>query len=220
MVKLLAAETMMAEKKSRTAGNKSPQSKSARLDDLRKAMRAADLHLKKTAAHLVFGEGSPDAKVFFIGEAPGKNEDLQGLPFVGSAGKILDQLLAAINLKRTEIYITSILKYRPPGNRNPTLDEIISHTPYLIDQVRIIKPKVIVPLGNFATRFVLGEFNVGNMSRVPGISTLHGKVKKITFEGLTFSVIAVYHPAAVLYSRPLLAALKEDFKVIKKQINA
>ena len=196
------------------------RSKSARLNDLENVMRQTDLHLKETASHLVFGEGSPDSKIFFIGEAPGKNEDLQGRPFIGSAGKILDQLLSSINLKRTETYITSILKYRPPKNRNPKLEEIISHTPYLIEQIKIIQPQIIVPLGNFATRFILGGFNIANMSAVPGISTLHGKVKRIAFEHLKFCVIALYHPAAVLYNPRLRNTLKKDFLVIKNFNNA
>ncbi len=177
-------------------------------------MSKADLHLKKGAVHLVFGEGSPDARVIFVGEAPGKNEDEQGRPFVGSAGKILDQMLHSIKLDRADVYITSILKYRPPGNRNPRMEEIVNHTPYLVDQIRIIKPKLIVPLGNFAARFVLSTFDIKKMQDVPAISMLHGKVKKIEFEGLDFSVMALYHPAAVLYNRTLEKVLEKDFRLI------
>ncbi len=181
-------------------------------------MEKAELPLKKTAHTLVFGEGSPDAKIFFIGEAPGKNEDLKGLPFIGSAGKILDQLLCSINLNRADIFISSILKYRPPHNRNPSLSEIVAHTPYLIDQIRIIRPHVIVPLGNFATRFVLSGFDVKKMSAIPGISALHGKVEQINFENMSFSVMALYHPAAVLYNSSLRKVLQKDFQLIKKVI--
>ncbi|MBP9854949.1 MAG: uracil-DNA glycosylase [Candidatus Omnitrophica bacterium] len=179
-------------------------------------MLKADLHLKDTATHLVFGEGSPDAKIFFVGEAPGRNEDLKGLPFIGSAGKILDQLLFSIDLKREDVFITSILKYRPPKNRNPKLEEIISHTPFLVEQIKIIQPKVIVPLGNFAARFILGGFNIENMKDVANISSLHGKIEQISFEHLTFSVVALYHPAAILYNPPLKETLKKDFQVIRR----
>lgn len=193
-------------------------SKSERLERLKKSMLKADLHLKDTAHHLVFGEGSADARVFFIGEAPGKNEDLQGRPFIGSAGKILDELLASISLNREDVYITSILKYRPPKNRNPGLEEIESHVPYLIDQLLIIEPKIIVTLGNFSTRFVLGQFDIAKMSAVPGISTLHGKIEQITHKHLRSSVIPLYHPAAILYQRSLTESLKQGFQVIQKHL--
>ncbi len=192
------------------------KTKQERLDVLKKKMLKADLPLKRSAHHLVFGESNPETSVLFVGEAPGKNEDLQGLPFIGSAGKILDQLLALIHLERTQTYITSILKYRPPNNRNPSLIEIIEHTPYLIDQIRIIEPKVIVPLGNFAAKFILNGFNVEKMNNVDGISKLHGKIEKITFECKSFTVIPLYHPAAVLYNPPLRKTLEEDFLVVGK----
>jgi uracil-DNA glycosylase family 4 len=192
------------------------KSKQAQLEALRKKMLKADLHLKATANNLVFGHGSCDAAVLFIGEAPGKNEDLKGLPFIGSAGKVLDQLVGSINLDRAHAYITSILKYRPPNNRNPQLMEIISHTPYLIEQIRIIKPKVVVPLGNFATRFVFSGFDTQKMAQVSAISKLRGKVKDMTFEELKFKVIALYHPAAVLYNSSLRKTLEKDFKILDK----
>lgn len=194
------------------------KTKESQLSILRKTMQKADLLLKKTANHLVFGEGSPDAKVFFVGEAPGKNEDLRGLPFIGSAGKVLDQLLESISLQRDDVYITSILKYRPPNNRNPSLKEIIDHTPYLVDQIRIIKPKVLVPLGNFATRFILNGFSIEGMQKIPGISNLHGKIEEMTFEKSSFLVIALYHPAAVLYNPPLRQTLQKDFKIVQKAL--
>jgi DNA polymerase len=195
------------------------QTKQARLDSLRKKMAKADLLLKKTANNLVFGAVNPETKIIFVGEAPGKNEDLKGLPFIGSAGKVLDQLLQSIDLNREDIYITSILKYRPPNNRNPNLAEIKDHTPFLTDQIRIIAPQIIVPLGNFATRFILGGFNVETMGAIPGISNLHGKKQTITFEGQSFLVIPVYHPAAVLYNPPLRKTLEKDFQMIAKALS-
>ena len=194
------------------------QTKQARLNTLQKSMTKADLLLKKTATHLVFGAVNPEAKIVFVGEAPGKNEDLKGLPFIGSAGKVLDQLLHSIDLKREDIYITSILKYRPPNNRNPSLAEIKDHSPFLTDQIRIIAPEVIVPLGNFATRFILAGFNVEMMNTIPGISNLHGKTHPINFEGQDFLVIPVYHPAAVLYNPPLRKTLDKDFQMILKAL--
>ena len=140
-----------------------------------KAMKELNCELQRQATNIVFGKGSIDAKILFIGEAPGKEEDLQGIPFVGRAGKELDKQLKEINLSIEEVYIANILKYRPPNNRNPTISEIERHTPYLIEQIRIIKPKYIVTLGNYATKFVLGGFSPKGMSKIKGISQFHGK---------------------------------------------
>ena len=169
-----------------------------KLASLKKQMAKADLPLKKTANHLVFGAGSPEADVFLIGEAPGKNEDLTGLPFVGSAGKHLDALFDSIGMVRNDVFITSILKYRPPNNRPPKINEIKAHTPFLVKQIETISPKLILPLGNFATRFILAEFNLDKMGGVPGISTLHGEPKIIKFKTHSFTVVPLYHPASVL----------------------
>lgn len=111
----------------------------------------------KKDANLVFGKGNPDAKIMFIGEAPGKKEDEKKEPFVGRAGTELNKCLEHINLTLNDVYIANILKYRPPKNRNPTKQEIIIHAPYLIKQIEIIQPKIICPLGNFATKFVLAN---------------------------------------------------------------
>lgn len=181
------------------------------LEALEHRMRADDLPLKAEAKNLVFGAANPQADVFFIGEAPGRNEDLKGLPFIGSAGKVLDQLLMSIGLDRQDVFITSILKYRPPGNRNPSALEIRAHTPYLVEQVRIIAPKVIVPLGNFACRFVLNGFNTEGMQSIEGVSKIHGKVEHLDFERYNFIVMPLYHPAAVLYNPSLRATLQDDF---------
>ncbi len=185
---------------------------------LREKMLNANLPLKKTAKNLVFGTGSLDPKVFFIGEAPGAKEDVQGLPFVGAAGKQLDLLLESISLSRESVYITSILKYRPPGNRPPTLAEIRAHTPFLVEQIRILAPPVIVTLGNFATRFILAGLNIENMSKVPGITQIHGQPHKIHFEGMDVKVVPVFHPAAILYRRPLKEILQNDFQIIAQII--
>lgn len=188
--------------------------KKQQLEALKKKMLAKNLPLKKIALSLVFGEGSVDPKVFFIGEAPGKNEDIQGLPFVGSAGKNLEALLNSIELSRPDVYITSIIKYRPPKNRQPTFEEIKAHTPFLVDQIRIIKPRLIVTLGNFATRFILSGLDIMAMSAVPGISQIHGKHVTIDFENMSLLVLPVYHPAAIIYNPSLKADLQQDFKRI------
>lgn len=167
--------------------------------------------LKDAAKNLVFGKGNPDAPIMFIGEAPGEKEDEQGIPFVGSAGKELDKLLRSIGLTLEEAYIANILKYRPPNNRNPSVEEIYRHTPYLIEQIKIIRPKIICTLGNYSTKFVLASFNIPNMKKIGGISTLHGIPHKITIDEMDFTVIPLYHPAAMLYNPRLRETLAEDF---------
>lgn len=175
-------------------------------------LKVRSFPLKKTAKNLVFGEGSPDAQVFLIGEAPGAKEDEQGRPFVGLAGRQLEMLLNSVSLAREEVYITSILKYRPPKNRPPKFSEIKAHTPYLVEQIKIIRPKIIVTLGNFATKFVLADFDIHKMKKVAGITTLHGKAITDDFGGMRFMVMPVFHPAAVFYNPRLKEILKEDFK--------
>ena len=172
--------------------------------------------LKDAAKNLVFGKGNPDANIMFIGEAPGAQEDEQGIPFVGSAGKELDKLLRSINLTLDDVYIANILKYRPPENRDPTVDEIYRHTPYLIEQIKIIKPKIICTLGNYSTKFVLAQFNIPNMKKIDGITKLHGKVNNILIDEMNFMVIPLYHPASMLYNPNLRPILGKDFLEMEK----
>lgn len=167
--------------------------------------------LKDAATNLVFGKGNPNAEMMFIGEAPGEQEDLQGIPFVGSAGRELDKLLRSINLTLEEVYVANILKYRPPNNRDPNIEEIMHHTPYLIEQIKIIRPKIICTLGNYATKFVLAQFTVPHMKTVKGITVLHGKPQRLTIEGMEFLVIPLFHPAAMLYNPRLRTDLEHDF---------
>lgn len=161
--------------------------------------------LAKTAKHLVFGEGSPDADVMFIGEAPGKNEDETGKPFVGAAGKFLSELLESIGLKREDVYITSILKYRPPNNRDPFPQEKDEFWPYLLRQIEVIRPKLIVALGRHSANCFLPELR---------ISQAHGQPKQ--WQGWT--ILPLYHPAAALYNGGMRQAILDDFKVITKHI--
>ena len=149
---------------------------------------------------IVFGSGNPEAKLMLLGEAPGKHEDLRGEPFVGAAGKRLDILLELADLSREDIYITNVLKCRPPRNRNPKVSEIESCAPFLREQIRAISPKVIVTLGNFATQFVLRCDE--------GITHLRGKF----YQTGRFSVYPVYHPAACIYDRSKQPILEQDMK--------
>lgn len=118
-----------------------------------------------------------DAEILFVGEAPGRNEDEQGMPFVGAAGKNLDKLLKEVGLSLEDVYIANILKYRPPENRNPNDEEIRAHTPWLLEQIKVIKPRVVCSLGNYATKFFLAGLNSEGMKDQPGITNVHGKGK-------------------------------------------
>lgn len=188
------------------------------LQELQARVAAADLPLKGSAKNLVFGKGNPDAEILFIGEAPGAKEDEQGVPFVGAAGRELDKLLRSIGLTLDDVYIGNILKYRPPNNRDPLLEEIRAHTPYLIEQIRIIRPKVVCTLGNFATKFVLARFEVDGMKSVEGITRLHGKPVRVDADGLSFTVVPLYHPAAILYNPKLRKELEEDVLTLGKML--
>ena len=152
--------------------------------------------------NLVFGVGDPSARVLIIGEAPGKNEDLQGEPFVGAAGQYLNELLELADLDRNQVYIANVLKCRPPGNRNPQPDEIQACAPFLREQTRTIDPEFIVTLGNFATKFVLKTDR--------GITGLHGKLQVAG----KFKVFPIFHPAAAIYDRTKRVALEEDFRTL------
>jgi uracil-DNA glycosylase len=157
--------------------------------------------LAKSAKNLVMGDGNADAEVVFIGEAPGKNEDEQGLPFVGAAGKFLNEMLASIGLERSDIYITNIVKYRPPNNRDPHPDEKAAFLPFLHAQLEVIKPKLVVTLGRHSMDSLL-----------PGlqISKCHGQPKR--YNGQVY--MPLFHPAAALYNGGMRATLMEDFAKI------
>ena len=188
--------------------------KQKKLNQLQKKMEAEDLPLKEDANLIVFGEGSENAKVMFIGEAPGKNEDLQGRPFVGSAGKKLEALLEKAGLTREEVYITSIIKYRPPKNRNPNMQELRAHSPYLVKQIELIRPRILATLGNFSTRFVLNGFSLEKMNLVPGISQIHGEEQSLEWGKHECLVFPLYHPAAILYNPPLREVVEKDFSYL------
>ena len=166
------------------------------------------------------GHGNPNAEVMLIGEAPGYNEDLEGKPFVGAAGRFLDQLLALAELKRSDVFITNVLKCRPPNNRDPLPDEVEACTPYLDRQVAIIKPKVIICLGRHSASYVLSKAGVkGHMRHgYVSISAVRGQVFNVSYEGLKVMVIPTYHPAAGLYNPKLKKVIMEDFVMIGRTL--
>jgi uracil-DNA glycosylase len=159
--------------------------------------------LAQTRTQVVFGVGNPHADLMFVGEAPGFHEDKQGLPFVGQAGKLLDQLLAGIGLDRSHVYIANVLKCRPPGNRDPQPDEIESCEPHLFRQIELIEPKVVATLGNFATKLLSGK--------PTGITRVHGVEQETTVGGNRVLLYPLYHPAAALYTPRMLEVLQQDF---------
>lgn len=164
--------------------------------------------LKKIALHVVPGVGSATARLLFVGEAPGKKEDETGEPFVGAAGKFLNEMLASIGLNRNDIYITNVVKYRPPNNRDPLPEEVTACWPWLRAQVELINPEIIILLGRHALeRFVPGKH----------ISVEHGKAFRRTVPNLgTYVFFALYHPAAALYNGSMRETLMKDFQKIPK----
>jgi len=174
-----------------------------------------DTEICKKCKNIVVGRGNLNAGIMFIGEAPGKNEDEQGLPFVGAAGKNLDKLLEKVGLTINDVYIANILKCRPPENRNPTNDEIKAHTPWLIEQIKEIKPKVICSLGNYATKFFFAD---GKVDEMPGITQVHGRRKLMEFHGLKIKLIPLFHPAAIIYNRKLIDSWEKDMEIVKSEI--
>jgi len=169
--------------------------------------------LYKSRTNPVVGEGSSRAKILFCGEAPGYNEDKEGRPFCGAAGKILDELLVFAGIKREEIYIANLLKCRPPENRNPLKEEIDACVPYLDRQIEIIKPKAICSLGNFATAYILEKY--GLKDQVQGISKIHGKIFEVKTLFQNVKIIPFYHPAVATYNINMKKTLKKDFEVLK-----
>jgi DNA polymerase len=171
-----------------------------------------DCPLKATRTKLVFGAGNADAEVMFVGEAPGANEDIQGLPFVGRAGRLLGDLLEEIELSRDEVFITNVLMCRPPGNRDPTPAEIAECEPHLRAKIRLIEPKVICTLGNFATKLLTG--------RPEGITRVHGRPQEREIEGLPVVLYPLFHPAAALRTPSVKELLRADILRLPELIAA
>lgn len=180
-----------------------------RLEQLAADIQNANIcpELRESATQLVLGDGNPDADIVFIGEAPGKAEDEQGLPFVGASGRFLNEMLEAAGLARSDVYITNIVKYRPPANRDPSPAEKAAFWPYLLRQLEIIQPKVIITLG----RHSMEQF-------LPGakISEQHGTPSEVVVGNATRLLVPLYHPAAALYNGSLRPVLIEDFLEAKR----
>ncbi len=164
----------------------------------------------------VIGEGDLRAHIMFIGEAPGKNEAKTGKPFCGRSGKLLDEFLASIKLPREKVYITNIVKDRPPENRDPTPEEIEIYAPFLDRQIEIIKPKVIATLGRFSMQYIMNRY--GLEKELGPISNLHGQVFDTTIAGEPVKVVPLYHPAVAIYNQHTKETLMGDFKVLKTLI--
>jgi uracil-DNA glycosylase len=212
-------------------------SKQQQLDEVREKILREKVtpKLKETSTQMVFGDGNPDADLLFIGEAPGKNEDQQGKPFVGAAGKFLNEMLEMVDLRREDVYITNIVKYRPPNNRDPLPDEKAAFLPYLQAQLEIIQPKIVVTLGRHSMNCFLPDLQ---------ISKIHGQPKRIRINmrnqaerikqgetgvspesshGVAVVILPLFHPAAALYNGGLRQTLIDDFAkipIILEKINS
>ena len=161
----------------------------------------------------VIGEGNHSAEIMFIGEAPGENEAKTGRPFCGRAGKVLDDLLVSIDIERKNVYVTNIVKDRPPKNRDPLPEEIAIYAPFLDRQIEAIEPKVIATLGRFSMQYIMSRY--GLEFELSSISSIHGQVFETELKGKKIKVVPLYHPAAAIYNQHLMDTLKEDFKVLK-----
>lgn len=178
--------------------------KEDQLNKLReKALTDKSLPKFEGATNLVFGHGGIDRRIIFLGEGPGYWEDLKGIPFVGRAGALLNQVLGMVKLPREEVFVTNVVMYRPPNNRDPEAHEMKAFEKYVDEIIAIIEPKVVVTLG----RFSMGKFLPGVM-----ISSVHGRVYKVQWKDRTITVVPMYHPAAALRNSDILRKFKEDFQ--------
>jgi len=174
--------------------------------------------LHETRKHVVPGEGPLNAKIMLIGEAPGETEDEEGRPFVGAAGQLLTKLLSNVGIRREDVYITNIVKCRPPNNRDPEPDEIEACKPYLVTQILMIKPQIIVCLGRHSAREVLMMAGYPERS-VSSISSIRGKVFNVKIGDVNAKVLPTYHPAAALYNPRLRSIIEDDLRKVKELLN-
>ncbi len=190
-----------------------PQDKANNLDLLKKSIiNLKNCNLKKNAKKIVFGDGNPESKIMLIGEAPGANEDNEGLPFVGRAGILLDKMLSAIDLDRKKVYISNIINYRPPENRRPTDEEIKRYLPFIIKHIEIINPKILILLGSTAMNALIGSQTV--------ISKMRGKWLERNFGNCKTSVIITFHPAFLMRQPAQKKMTWIDLKMVReKKIN-
>jgi len=186
-----------------------PEERRAKLIELFEEVKACTrCPLHETRTQAVFGAGDADAEVMFVGEAPGAEEDRQGLPFVGRAGQLLNQMLGEVGLSREDVFIANVLKSRPPGNRDPQPGEIEACKPYLFEQVRLIEPRVVCTLGNFATKLLSG--NPAGITRVRGTPQVH------ELGGRTVFLLPLFHPAAALRTPRVKEQLRADFDLLPR----
>ena len=191
--------------------NETNSDKISDLDSLKKLIiNLKNCNLKKKAKNIVFSDGNPNSKVMIIGEGPGANEDIEGLPFVGRAGQLLDKMLQAINLDRTKVYITNVVNYRPPENRKPSEEEILRYLPFLVKHIEIIKPKILVLLGSTALNSILGSEKVISKARGIWVTKQIGSWKT--------NVIASFHPAYLMRQPDQKKHSWVDLKMIKKKL--
>lgn len=188
-----------------------PTNKKTRLEQIKADIKAKNIcpDLAQNATNLVMGVGNADADIMFIGEAPGKNEDLQGEPFVGAAGKFLDEMLGKAGMKREDVYITNIVKYRPPNNRDPLPEEKKAFWPFLLKEIHVIKPKIIATLGRHSMEYFLPDMR---------ISAVHGQPKRIRLGDGKIVILPLYHPATALYNGSMRQILIDDFESVPKII--
>lgn len=188
----------------------------AQLDQIAAEIIAKNIcpELADQATQLVLGDGNINADIVFIGEAPGKKEDEQGLPFVGAAGKFLNEMLAQAGMERSDVYITNIVKYRPPNNRDPLPEEKKAFWPYLLRQLEIINPKVVITLGRHSMEYFLPEAKIG---QVHG-HAVHKTVKYHDGRELEWLIVPLYHPAAALYNGSLRQTLIDDFLRVPEMV--
>jgi len=206
-------EVEEAEEANEAKEAKEREERMRRLEERVKACKKCELWSQRRNA--VVGEGSLLADVMFVGEAPGYYEDLKGRPFVGKAGKVLDELLASVHLERKDVYICNVLKCRPPKNRDPKPEEIESCTPFLDEQIEIIQPKVIATLGNYSLQYIFSKFNMKSEK----ISKIHGRIFTVETLNGTHKIIPLYHPAVAIYNSAMREVLFEDFKVLPKLLS-
>jgi uracil-DNA glycosylase len=189
-----------------------PEERRARLVELYNSLRDHDCPLRAGRTKLVFGAGNANADLMFVGEAPGAQEDKMGLPFVGPAGKLLEQLLGEIGLEREDVFINNCLMCRPPGNRDPLPEEIEECKPFLVKRIELIEPKVICTLGNYATKLLTGSPR--------GITKVHGDPQQREVGGRKVTLYPLFHPAAALRSTSVLDLLRADIHRLPELIAA
>lgn len=212
----MSTQTQNSSSKSTSAAREERVAQLRQLAEKAENLTGSELYKyrQENAYHMVFGEGDPQAAILFIGEAPGKSEAEQGRPFVGASGRLLNEMLQSIGLQREDVYITNVVKDRPPENRDPKPAEIALYTPILTEQIKIIRPKVIAPLGRFAMDFVFELFGMESGK----ISKLRGTVLTTETSFGTISVVPLYHPAVALYRRDQRDILFRDFETLKQFI--